>query len=121
MSEREIQIYDPPLCCPTGVCGPNIEPALIRFAADLEWAAEQGVRVARFNLAQQPGVFAETPEVLEVLEAHGEAGLPLVRVDGRTVMSGGYPTRAQLAGWLGLTLDGGGAGPGGCAPSSGCC
>ncbi|MDH3390414.1 MAG: arsenic metallochaperone ArsD family protein, partial [Desulfobulbaceae bacterium] len=30
-----IEIYDPPMCCPTGVCGPNVDPELVQFAADL--------------------------------------------------------------------------------------
>ena len=121
MSPNEIQVYDPALCCPTGVCGPNIDPALIRFAADLEWVSEQGVEVVRFNLAQQPGAFAAAPAVREALEAHGEAALPLIRVGGRTAMSGGYPTRSQLAAWLGVAADEGGSPEAGCSPGSGCC
>ena len=119
MTRKQIQVFDPALCCPTGVCGPNIDQALIRFAADMEWLAEQGVEVQRFNLAQQPGAFAESDLAKEMLELHGEQALPLIVVDGRMVMSGAYPNRGQLAGWfrLGLSVPA----DNGCDPKSGCC
>jgi hypothetical protein len=102
MTVNSIQVYDPPLCCPTGVCGPSIDPALIRFAADLEWLTDQGVQVERYNLAQQPAAFASDAAVRAALERDGEAALPLVRVGGEIRASGAYPSRDELAAWAGL-------------------
>jgi AhpD family alkylhydroperoxidase len=99
---KTIQVYDPPLCCSTGVCGPDVDPKLVRFAADLKWLAEQGVPVERLNLAQTPNAFAETEIVRAALTEKGEAALPLVVVDGKVAVSGSYPTRAELGGWVGL-------------------
>jgi len=48
-----IQIFDPALCCSTGVCGVEADQALISFAADVDWAKQNGAHVERFNLAQQ--------------------------------------------------------------------
>jgi hypothetical protein len=48
----EILVFDPALCCSTGVCGPEVDGGLVRFSADLEWLRRQGVAVRRFNLAQ---------------------------------------------------------------------
>ena len=48
----KLQVYDPAMCCSTGVCGPSIDPLLSRFAADLEWLKSKGVAVERFNLAR---------------------------------------------------------------------
>ena len=28
-----LQVFDPPMCCSTGVCGPQVDPELPRFAA----------------------------------------------------------------------------------------
>ncbi len=67
----KIQVFDPPMCCPTGVCGPSVDPELVRFAADLDWLESQGVEVERYNLAQQPAVFAGTPVVKETLAKDG--------------------------------------------------
>lgn len=55
---NELLVFDPALCCSTGVCGPEVDPALVSFAADLEWLRTRGVQVRRFNLAQEPGAFA---------------------------------------------------------------
>ncbi|MFG8090752.1 arsenic metallochaperone ArsD family protein, partial [Pseudomonas aeruginosa] len=49
-----IQIYDPALCCSTGVCGVEVDQSLVTFASDVEWAIRQGANVQRFNLAHEP-------------------------------------------------------------------
>lgn len=91
-----VRVFDPAMCCSTGVCGPSVDPDLARFAADLAWLAEQGVTVERYNLSQQPGAFAETPAVREAL-GRGPEVLPLVLVDDRIAVEGAYPTRETLA------------------------
>lgn len=50
-----VRVFDPAMCCSTGICGPSVDPQLVRFAADLDWLKGQGVSVERFNLSQQPG------------------------------------------------------------------
>jgi AhpD family alkylhydroperoxidase len=97
-----VRVFDPALCCSTGVCGPSIDPQLARFAADLDWLKTQGVSVERFNLAQQPGAFAEDTTVKTALETKGEAGLPLVKVNGEVKVTGAYPSRGELAAWAGV-------------------
>lgn len=99
---KTIEVFDPAMCCSTGICGPSVDPALVRFAADLDWLAAQGVTVERFNLAQQPGAFAERPAVTEALNAKGEDALPLLLADGVAVSEGRYPSRAELAGLAGI-------------------
>jgi hypothetical protein len=106
-----IAVYDPPLCCSTGVCGPSIDPALVQFAADLEWLAGQGVAVERHNLAQQPAAFVAAPAVTKARAEHGDACLPLTLVDGLIVCRGRYPTRAMLAGFGGLAPQSGPSAP----------
>ena len=96
-----LEIFDPPMCCPTGVCGPSVDPAVARFAADMEWLAGHGASVARFSPTQQPAAFAGNPVVLEALKA-GDDVLPLVLLDGRIVHRGSYPSREQMAGWTGI-------------------
>ena len=61
-----------------------------------------GVAVERFNLSQQPAAFAEDAAVKSALETKGEAGLPLVKVNGQVKSSGLYPSRAELAAWAGV-------------------
>lgn len=97
-----VQVFDPAMCCSTGICGPTVDPKLVRFAADLDWLQSRGVAVERFNLAQQPAAFAADVDVRRELEAKGEDALPLVKVDGKVRGVGIYPTRAALAEWTGI-------------------
>ena len=91
------------MCCSTGVCGPDVDPALVRFAADLKWLQEQGVQVGRFNLSQSPMAFVENQLVKQALTDKGEAALPLVLTNGQVSSMGRYPERQELASWAGLS------------------
>lgn len=96
-----IQVFDPALCCSSGVCGVEVDQKLVTFAADLQWAREQGLQIERFNLAQQPLAFAGNAVVKHLLERAGQEALPLVLLDGQLVLAGRYPTRADLSRWAG--------------------
>jgi arsenite methyltransferase len=100
----KLEVYDPSMCCSTGVCGPSVDPKLVQFAADLDWLKSQGVPVERYNLAQTPAAFAANPTVKSTLDKHGTDCLPLVLVDGAIASVGSYPTRVELAEWAGLAL-----------------
>lgn len=99
---KELHVFDPPMCCSTGICGSEIDPALVRFAADLRWLESQGVRVARHNLAQEPAAFVGEPAVQAVLSENGEGCLPLLVVGGEIRHRDTYPERATVAAWFGL-------------------
>lgn len=109
-----IQIFDPALCCSTGVCGVEVDQQLVGFSADADWAKQQGAHIERFNLAQQPLAFADNPLVKAFLERSGADALPLVLVDGEVALAGRYPDRTELARWAALaeTTEN---------PQSGCC
>ncbi len=122
-----ISIYDPAMCCSTGVCGPGVDPDLARFAADVDWLRQQGVSVERFNLSQQPRAFAETPAVKDAL-SRGTGVLPLVLVGERVAVEASYPSRETLAALAGVLVTKvekaatGCCGPGqGTGSRSGCC
>jgi hypothetical protein len=112
-----IRIFDPAMCCSSGVCGPSVDPDLARFAADVDWLQKQGVLVERFNLSQQPGAFAETPAVKEAL-GRGTEVLPLVLVGDRIAVEGSYPSRETLAALAGVVVKKLEVAP---AASTGCC
>lgn len=99
-----VEVFDPAMCCSTGVCGTDVDPVLSRFASDLEWLAGQGVQVSRATLSQEPGKFAGNPLVAAVLTEQGVQGLPTVLVDGEVRSTGRYPDRAELAGWAGANV-----------------
>jgi hypothetical protein len=99
---KTIQVFDPAMCCNTGVCGADVDQQLVTFSADVDWAKQQGARIERFNLAQQPLEFANNPVVKGFLERSGQKALPLVLVDGEVALAGRYPNRSELARWTGI-------------------
>jgi hypothetical protein len=124
------------MCCSTGVCGPDLNPVLPRFAADLNWLKSQGVRVERFNLAQTPDAFTKDSVVEQMLTKVGTECLPLILVNGHVVSQGAYPSREKLIAFTGITVQKAATGKraasflvksaqqnggGGCCGGSGCC
>jgi Arsenical resistance operon protein ArsD len=99
-----VEVFDPAMCCSTGVCGPSVDPELARFEADLRWIAAQGIDVTRYNLAQEPGEFVNRPVVDAMLKSGGVDVLPIVLVDGKLRFSGTRPSRADLAAPLGIEV-----------------
>ena len=98
----KIDVYDSAMCCSTGVCGVDVDQRLVNFAADVEWAKQQGVMIERFNLGQQPLQFANNTPVKGFLQRSGEASLPLILVNGEVALAGRYPSRDELTRWAGL-------------------
>jgi hypothetical protein len=108
-----IQIFDPVLCCSTGICGVEVDQNLITVAADIDWAKQQGASIERFNLGQQPMAFADNAAVKAFLERSGQEALPLVLVNGEVALAGRYPNRAEFTRWAGIAAES--------KPASACC
>ncbi len=93
---KTITVYDPPMCCSTGVCGTDVDPELAAFAGFLEkMSAKAGV--TRYNLGQQPLPFVENPLVKGLLDKEGVGALPVVIVDDGIYCKGRYPDAAEQA------------------------
>jgi len=101
---KTIQIYDPPMCCSTGICGTDIDPDLVNFAAMLSQLGTHGIKVERFNLGQQPMAFVENPVVKAMLDKEGTAILPLIFWDGQVHLKGRYPTKDERPEWFRMAL-----------------
>ena len=100
---KNIQIFDPALCCSSGVCGVEVDQQLVEFSANVDWAKQNGAHIERFNLAQQPMAFADHAVVRGLLERSGESALPVTLVDGELALAGRYPTRDDLTRWMAPT------------------
>lgn len=123
----KIEVFEPALCCATGVCGEDVDQQLVTFSADMDFIRSQGGDITRYNLAGEAQAFADNEAARAFLQVAGSAGLPLVLVDGVTAMTGRYPDRAQLMVWAGLQATPAGAGLGitattaTTASAGGCC
>jgi hypothetical protein len=102
---REIAVYDPPMCCSTGVCGAAPDPELAQAANSLSLLAKKGVNVMRYNLSQDPGAFAQHAEVRQLLNDNGTGALPTVIIDGQLKLTGRYPTASEWNAWISDTKE----------------
>ncbi len=93
---QTIDVFDPPMCCASGVCGPEVDPDLTRFAAELDALKRQGVSVTRYNLAREPMAFVQNEMVRAALQADDRC-LPLVLLNGQVVSRKKYPPAGMLA------------------------
>lgn len=93
----KLEVFDPPMCCSTGICGASAEQKLVIFASDLEWLKAQGVLVKRYGLSLHPAEFAKNEEVKNLINKEGNACLPVITVESKVVLKGSYPNREQLA------------------------
>lgn len=100
---KTIQVYDPPMCCSTGICGTDIDPDLVNFAAMLAQLGTH-IKVERFNLGQQPLAFVQNPAVKALLDKEGAGVLPVIFWDGEVHLKGRYPTRDERPAWFRAAL-----------------
>ncbi len=94
----KIEIYDPAMCCSTGVCGPSVDPELVRIQEALRQIQKQApiVQVSRYGLSSDPQAFVANSAVAELLKSDGPQCLPLTFVDGELASKGKYPSNEQL-------------------------
>lgn len=97
---KTIQVYDPPMCCSTGICGTGVDPDLVNFAGMLAQLGQRGIHIERHNLAKEPLAFVKNLTVKELLETGGAEALPLIFWDGEVKLKGRYPTRVERADWI---------------------
>ncbi|MDM1544505.1 arsenite efflux transporter metallochaperone ArsD [Ignatzschineria indica] len=93
---KKIEIFDPALCCSTGVCGATPDDELVRMAGIVESLKKKGYPVTRYNLGQEPAKFAENTLVKNLLETEGSSALPIVIIDEVIAFSKSYPQEKDL-------------------------
>ena len=98
-----IKIYDPAMCCSTGVCGPNVNETLVQLASFLKNLNETDFKVERYNLSQEPDAYATNEVVAQMLKDKGTDALPITFIDDKVVASGDYLPMDELAKMLGVT------------------
>ncbi|NLX99932.1 MAG: arsenite efflux transporter metallochaperone ArsD [Rhodopirellula sp.] len=99
---KKMKIFEPAMCCPTGLCGVGVDPELLRISAVLETLKKSGVIVDRFNLSSAPMEFITDQVINAYINAKGPEGLPVVMVDGEIVIEGRYPTNEEFTALLNL-------------------
>jgi len=98
----KIAIYDPAMCCSSGLCGPTLDPVLVKMNDAVLALKKQEIEVERFNLAQQPKAFLDNGKIAELLQKNGKKILPVIMVNGEVFRTGEYPAYEDLCHALGI-------------------
>lgn len=93
----EIKIFEPAMCCSSGVCGPTPDPELIRVNGDVEKLKQQGIKVMRYNLSSAPNAFVRHNEIMELIKTKGEEVMPITVINDEIVKTGSYMTSDEVA------------------------
>lgn len=102
---KNIEIFEPAMCCSTGLCGVSVDPELLRISTVLNTLKERGIEVKRYNLTNAPMEFVKNKVVSEFVKVYGADRLPVTVVDGELAISGRYPTNEEFTEWLSLPQD----------------
>jgi len=95
-----VEIFEPPMCCPTGLCGPVQDQTLLDLLETVRSLESSGVKIARYQPNTNPAAFTNHAEVMAAVHARSTAALPITLVNGRVVKSGVYASLEEIQGAL---------------------
>ncbi len=99
---KTLKIYDPTMCCPTGVCGTSVDTKLIQLSNFINSLDKSMFEVKRFGLSTNPQEYVTNSEVSKLLNTEGVEVLPLIFLDDELLFKGDYPTVPELSSKMGL-------------------
>ena len=99
-STAVVEFFDPPMCCPTGLCGPTLDQTLLDVNEMILALQAEGLAVARYQMTGQPQAFLSNPDVMRLVREQQMAALPITVVHGQVVKVSAYPTLAEVKSFL---------------------
>jgi hypothetical protein len=95
-SEKIIEIFDPPMCCPTGLCGPVLDQTLLDVSEMIFVLQSKGFVVKRYLMASDPNAFLNNEAVMRLVRERQMSALPIIMINGNVIKSGSYPTLVEV-------------------------
>ena len=95
-NETDVEIFDPPMCCPTGLCGPAIDQELLDVSEMVHQLQMIGLHVERYQMTSHPGKFTGNPEVMQLIREKQMAALPITLLHGEIIAVGYYPKLSDV-------------------------
>lgn len=102
---KKLSLYEPAMCCETGLCGVSVNPELLRISTTIATLKKKGFQIQRYNMSNAPRAFVQNTSVNTLLKNQGMNVLPITVLDGSIVLTGRYPTDGELTAWLNLSKD----------------
>ncbi len=91
-----IELFDPPMCCPTGLCGPTLDQVLLDVNEMIQTLQAEGISVERYQMTSHPHKFMGNDEVMRLVREKQMDALPITAVRGKVIKVGAYPTLDEV-------------------------
>ncbi len=95
-TQADVEIFDPPMCCPTGLCGPTLDQTLLDLNEMFLKLQAEGISIARYQMTSHPNAFLSNAEVMKLIREQQMAALPISVVHGKVIKTGAYPTMIEI-------------------------
>jgi hypothetical protein len=95
-NQPDVEFFDPPMCCSTGLCGPTLDQTLLDVSEMIVELRKKGLQVERYQMTSHPQAFLSNPEVMRLVREKQMAALPIIVVRGRIVAEGRYPKLIEI-------------------------
>jgi hypothetical protein len=96
IAPADIELFDPPMCCPTGLCGPALDQTLLDVNEMIMSLQRENLRVERYQMTSNPNAFLDNAEVMKLVREKEMAALPIVVVRRKVIKVGAYPTADEI-------------------------
>jgi hypothetical protein len=96
VAPADVEFFDPPMCCPTGLCGPTLDQTLLDVSEMIVTLQRENLRVERYQMTSHPNAFLDNSEVMRLIREHQMAALPITVVHGKVIKVGAYPELAEI-------------------------
>ena len=95
------------MCCASGLCGPNIDPALIEIQhimKDLKKKYGEAIEISRIDMNTNFNLFLDNWDVFEKVNTQGLYVLPITKINGNIIAEAHYPDFETLVNKLQLLV-----------------
>ena len=96
VTPADVEFFDPPMCCPTGLCGPTLDQTLLDVNEMILALQRESVRVERYQMSSNPNAFLDNPEVMKLVREKQMEALPIIVVRGKVIKVGAYPSLDEI-------------------------
>ena len=96
VAPADVEFFDPPMCCPTGLCGPTLDQTLLDVNEMILALQRDNVRVERYQMSGNPNAFLSNAEVMKLVREKQMEALPIIVVRGKVIKVGSYPSAEDI-------------------------
>ena len=96
VAPADVEFFDPPMCCPTGLCGPTLNQTLLDVNEMILTLQRENLRVERYQMSSNPNAFLNNAEVMSLVQEKQMDALPITVVRGKVIKAGSYPSVEEI-------------------------